>query len=58
VEGSCGQLVVNPSIGEARQARLALARLLGALELPDLSGAMRDQPSRDAQRAARARWGT
>ena len=58
VEGSRGQAVINPSVGEARQARLALAKLLGALELPDLSGALRDQPSRDAQRAARARWGT
>ena len=58
VEGSRGQPVVNPSIGEARQARLALAKLLAQLELPDLSGALRDGASRDARRAARARWGT
>jgi hypothetical protein len=58
VEGSRGQPVVNPSIGEARQARLALAKLLAQLELPDLSGVLRDQSSRDAQKAAQRRWGT
>jgi phage terminase small subunit len=34
-EGSRGQLVTNPAIGEVRQQRLALARLLGQLGLPD-----------------------
>ena len=39
VEGSRGQPVLNPSLAEARQARLALAKLLAQLELPDLAGA-------------------
>jgi hypothetical protein len=52
VEGSRGQQVVNPSIGEARQARLALGKLLGQLELPESSS----EASMDARRAARQRW--
>jgi uncharacterized protein with von Willebrand factor type A (vWA) domain len=48
VEGSRGQLVLNPSIAEARQGRLALGKLLGQLDLPDVV--------RNARRAAEARW--
>ena len=58
VEGSRGQQVINPSVAEARVGRLALGKLLSQMELPGLDGALRDPPSRDAQRAARARWGT
>lgn len=32
VEGSRGQRVINPSLGEARQGRIALGRLLGQLD--------------------------
>jgi hypothetical protein len=35
VEGSRGQKVVNPSVAEVRQSRLALGRLLGQLDLPE-----------------------
>jgi hypothetical protein len=41
VTGSTGQDVLNPSIAEARQARLAIGRLLAQLELPDTSEADR-----------------
>jgi hypothetical protein len=56
VAGSKGQPVVNPAIAEARQARLALNRLLGSIELPDAAGAPRSEASRRGQKAARSRW--
>jgi hypothetical protein len=52
VPGSRGQDVVNPSVSEARQSRLALGRLLGQLDLPESA---RDAV-RNARRAAEARW--
>ena len=52
VEGSCGQEVVNPSVAEVRQSRLALGKLLGQLDLPEST---RDAV-RSARRAAEARW--
>src|SRR5215211_2823845 len=58
VPGSQGQPVLNPAIGEARLARLAITRLLGELKLPDAAGVPRSSRSRSAQRAAAARWGT
>jgi hypothetical protein len=45
VEGSRGQEVVNPSLAEVRQSRLALGKLLGQLDLPE--------STRDAVRSAR-----
>jgi hypothetical protein len=59
VEGSTGQLVVNPAVIEARQSRALLARLLAQLDLPDETGAALDSPATTrAKRAARVRWGT
>ena len=52
VEGSRGQKVVNPSVAEVRQSRLALGKLLGQLDLPEST---RDAV-RSARRAAEARW--
>jgi hypothetical protein len=52
VEGSRGQQVVNPSVAEARQSRLALGKLLGQLDLPEST---RDAVTR-ARRGAEARW--
>lgn len=52
VTGARGGVGVNPAVAEARQGRLALARLLGGLDLPDsesLTGLR-------ASRAARSRW--
>jgi hypothetical protein len=47
-----GHTVLNPAISEARQGRLALGKLLGALELPESAS----DATRRAQRAAEARW--
>jgi hypothetical protein len=44
--------VVNPSVREVRQARLALARLLSGIDLP--AGA--STTTLRAEKAARARW--
>lgn len=55
--GSTGQPVVHPAVLEARQARLAINRLLGGLELPDADEVPRSDAGRHGQRAARARHG-
>ena len=47
VEGSRGQKVLNPSIAEARQGRLALGKLLGA------TGPAREHQGRRQGRQAR-----
>lgn len=52
VKGSTGQPVLNPAISEARQSRLALAKILGGLELPDSE---RESVGR-ARAAAAKRW--
>ena len=54
--GSQGQPRLSALVVEARQARLALARLLGEIELPDVEETPRSQASLRAQRAAQARW--
>jgi hypothetical protein len=43
---------LNPSVGESRQGRLALGRLLGGLDLPD----SRSFAEIRATKAARGRW--
>lgn len=56
VTGSASQLVVNPAIGEARQARLAISRLIGTIALPDEDDEPRTEAGKRGQKAARARW--
>jgi hypothetical protein len=59
IEGSRGQTVTHPAIGELRQARGLLSRLLAQLDLPDVDGAA-SLPSAFTLRArqgASARWG-
>lgn len=56
VDGSKGQKVVNPAIAEARQARLAISRLLGQLGLPDEELQPRTAASIRAQKAANTRY--
>jgi hypothetical protein len=56
VLGSAGQSRLNPAVTELRQARLALARLLGELSLPDEEDKRRSAASRRGQRAVRSRW--
>ena len=56
--GSAGQPVVHPALTEARGQRLALHRLLAALQLPDEDGAtIPTSTSMRASTAARGRWG-
>jgi hypothetical protein len=43
---------VNPAVREVRQARLALARLLSGIDLPEAANVT----TLRAERAARARW--
>lgn len=52
VPGSQGQQVVNPSLSEARQGRVVLARLLSQIDLPEST---RDAV-KSARHAAEARW--
>lgn len=52
VPGSKGQNVINPSIAEVRQSRIALGKLLGQLDLPEST---RDAV-RGARKAAEHRW--
>jgi hypothetical protein len=53
---STGQRVVHRAISEARQARLAISRLLGALALGEAEGDPGTAACRRGRRAARARW--
>jgi hypothetical protein len=56
VEGAAGQSRLNAAVTELRQARLALARLLGQVDLPDEERRPVTDASRRAQRAANTRW--
>lgn len=59
VSGSAGQPRLNGAVGELRQNRLALSRLIADLSLPiDAAGedvVLRSPASRQASKAARAR---
>jgi len=57
-EGSQGQIRAHPVVAELRAARLALARLVAHLDLPDVTGsAVPSATTVRARKAARARWG-
>lgn len=58
VVGSTGQLRLNPAVGELRQGRLALSRLLLDLSLPaEVAGPVVLPPATlRASRAANVRW--
>lgn len=57
VVGAAGQERLSPVFSELRQARVALAKLLDHLAVPDMDGATGSTPSaRRAKRAADARW--
>ncbi len=56
VEGSKGQPRLSQVVGEVRQSRLALARLLGELALPDAEDRPATARSARAKRAADSRW--
>lgn len=57
IKGSTGQKRLHPAVSELRQARLALSRLLGELELPDYGEQPRTAASNRGQKAANKRWG-
>lgn len=56
VKGSQGQPVANPMIGELRQHRGLLERMLRGLHLPDEDGRAAGARSSSAREAANARW--
>lgn len=57
VEGSQGQTRVHPALGEVRQHRLALGRLLAQLAVPDIEGeSLSSSVSARARTAAQKRW--
>jgi hypothetical protein len=55
--GSKGQPVLNPAFAEARQARLAIGRLLGQIpEVVDDGAETSTAAKEKARKAAQARW--
>ncbi len=59
VEGSTGQTRVHPALGELRQHRLALGRLLAQMALPDADEERLLSPMQArGRKAARTRWGS
>jgi hypothetical protein len=56
VAGSMGQPRLHPAVSELRQARVALARLLGDLPLPNEAQDPETARAHRARRAANARW--
>lgn len=56
VPGSKGQPRLSAIVTELRQARLAVARLLGELEMPAADDQPKSARSKRAQRAAEVRW--
>ncbi len=58
VPGSSGQPRVHPALGELRQHRLALGKLLAQLALPDVDESTLSSPVQvRGRRGAAARWG-
>ena len=53
-----GRVYLNPAVSELRQARIAVARLLGGLGLGDNPAQPETAASQRAKRAAHAKWGT
>lgn len=59
VEGSTGQLVVNPLVAEIRAHEAQVASLLARLKLPDDPAGAGEVPrSTQARAAAQSRWST
>lgn len=56
VRGAAGQPRLNGAVTEARQARIALARLLGDLDIPAEAEKSQTASSQRARRAADVRW--
>jgi hypothetical protein len=56
VPGAAGQMRLNAAVTELRQARVALARLLGDVHLPDEEDKPATAVSERGRRAAAVRW--
>lgn len=56
VTGSAGQPRLNAAVAEARQGRLAFAKLIAALAIPEDDNRPAAERSRNATHAANARW--
>lgn len=57
VAGSTGQTRVHPALGELRQHRLAVGKLLAQLALPDVDDTSLLSPSQArGRKAAQTRW--
>jgi hypothetical protein len=56
VRGSKGQPRLSPAVAEVRQGRLALARLLSGISMPNEEGVPQTVRQRRATHAARTRW--
>lgn len=56
VAGSMGQPRLNPIFAEVRQGRLAVAKLLAQLKIPDADGEPLTDAQRRAKHAATTRW--
>jgi len=56
VKGAAGQRRLNGAVIEARQGRIALARLLGELDIPAEEEKSNTVASQRARRAADVRW--
>jgi hypothetical protein len=57
VAGSTGQVRVHPALGELRQHRLVVGRLLAQLALPDVDDTSLRSPAQTrAAKAAATRW--
>lgn len=56
VVGSTGQSRLHPALVEARQGRIAVATLLGRIDLQDSDGRSQMTPSQRGRKAANARW--
>lgn len=58
IEGSRGQVAINPCLSEARQLRLVQLRLLSAIEMTDPQSSKRSATPAQARgrKAAEVRW--
>lgn len=54
--GSAGQPVCHPAVGEIRQGRIVLSKMLGLLSIPDEEEKPRTAAGRRDQHAADTRW--
>jgi phage terminase small subunit len=54
--GSRGQVVLHPAVSEIRQAQLAVAKMLGSIQIADADAGPQTVQQRRASKASRARW--